>query len=158
MEFKELMATFGKRCGLDDLAVDENGVVTMQADDIVLSFAEVSATRQLLMQAEVADKPATDGAPLYERLLAAQYMGGVLGGACFSLSPQGKIALHRMDALLDLDAERLAGVVEAFLNLVDMWREILEAYRFGAPAETGDEKAAPPPNLGLGGGFGYLSV
>ena len=99
MDFKELVAAFGERCGLGNLTMDENGVATMQADDIVLSFAEVSATRQLLMQAEVGDKPTAGGAPFYERLLAAQYMGGVLGGACFSLSPQGKIALHRREKL-----------------------------------------------------------
>lgn len=144
MEYKELVTAFGKACGLDGLRFDDEGVAAIQADDIRLSFMEVPEARRLVMFADVADKP--DGnCGLYETLLEAQHLGMATGGATFSISPDGKISLYRLDPLVDLDAELLAKIVESFLNLVDRWREIIAAYRPGeSPAkdETLPEKAA----------------
>lgn len=48
MEFKQLMSELGEKCGVGDLPVDDDGVAMLQADDILLSFVEIPATRQLV--------------------------------------------------------------------------------------------------------------
>ena len=154
MEFKELMGALGEQCGLGELSIDEDGVAAIMADDILLSFVEIPATRQLAMYADVADKPEGDCGRLYETLLEAQYLGGVTEGSTFSISPKGKISVHRVDALWDLDVELLMKIVEGFLNLIDRWREVIRLYR---PEESVDETGMPD-NFALGANSGFLSV
>lgn len=149
MEFRELISGFGEACGVGELVLDENDVARIQADDIVLSFMEVPATRRLVMFADVADRPEEGAGQLFETLLRAQYLGGVLEGASFSVSPEGTITLHRSDRLVDLDAATFAKTVEAFLNLVDKWREAVAAFRpDAADADApGDENPILDCNL-----------
>lgn len=139
MEFSGLIAEFGAACGVGALEADDNGIVRVQADDIVLSFMELPVRRQIVMFADIAEKPDEGAGQLLETLLQAQYLGGVLDGACFSISPEGTISLHRSDRLVDLEAASFAKTVESFLNLVDKWREVVAEFRPGeADATTGE--------------------
>lgn len=155
MEFKQLMSELGEKCGIGELPVDDDGVAMLQADDILLSFVEIPATRQLVTYAVVAEKPDDSLERLYETLLEAQYLGAVTSGATFSVSPDGEIVLHRMDALVDLDAAMLMKTMETFLNLVDKWREVIDAYR---PDELPQNDDANMPGLGLGKDSGFMTV
>lgn len=146
MEYNELLNEFGKACGLDGLKFDDEGVAVILADDISLSFMEVPETRRLVMFADIANTPYGNCERLYKALLEAQHLGIATGGATFSISPNGKIALYRQDPLMDLDVALLKTIVENFLNLVDRWRELIAAFcPDESPAQDEDpsEEAAP---------------
>ena len=157
MEYRELVGAFAAAMGVEDVLFDDEGIAQIQADDTELSFMEVPATRQLVMCADVADTPDGGRERFYETLLKANHLGGVTGGATFSISPAGRISLHRTDALVDLDVAKLTKTVEAFLNLVDKWRAAIAAYRSEAPTDSAADGTLPA-NLGLGAHPGYLSV
>ena len=155
MDYKELVSAFGKACGLDEINIDDNGFAMMQADDILLTFMEVSATRQIVMFADIAEKSEETRGRLYESLLQAQYLGDSTGGAVFAISPDGKIVLYRVDTLADLDVERFAKTVENFLNIVDMWRGFVATYD---SSDMRDEKKESTPDMFLGGVSGFMQV
>lgn len=138
MEYKELIDEFGRMCGLDGLEFDEDGIAAIMADDIRLSFMEVAATRQLVMFADVAEKPHGSLERLYETLLKAQHLGEATDGATFSLSPDGTISLYRLEPLAGLDVKLLAKIVEDFLNLIAQWRELIAKYRPDAAPAADD--------------------
>lgn len=156
MEFKQLMSEVGVKCGIGEIPVDEDGVAMLQADGILLSFIEIPATQQLVTYAVVAEKPEGSLERLYETLFEAQYLGAVTSGATFSLSPDGEIVLHRMDALVDMDVATLMKTMETFLNLVDKWREVIGAYRPDELPQNDDD--ANVPGLGLGMDSGFMTV
>ena len=155
MEFKQLMAGLGEKCGVGDIPVGDDGVAMLQADDILLSFVEIPATRQLVTYAVIADKPEGSRERLYETLLEAQHLGAATSGATFSLSPDGKIVLHRMDMLVEMDVGMLMKTVEDFLNLVDMWRGVIKVYR---PDEQPQKDDTNVPGFGLGMDSGFMAV
>lgn len=155
MEFKQLMSELGEKCGIGNIPVDNDGIAMLQADDILLSFAETPATRQLVTYAIVADKPEGSLERLYETLLEAHHLGNITSGATFSLSPDGKIVLHRTDMLVEMDVGTLMKTMEDFLNLVDKWREIIAAYR---PDEQPQNDDVGLPGFGLGMDSGFMSV
>lgn len=157
MEYRELVGAFAAAMGAEGIRFDDEGVAQIQADDTELSFMELPGTRQLVMYADVADKPDGSCERLYETLLKAEHLGGLTGGATFSISPAGQITLHRTDRLADLDVAQLMKTVEAFLNLVDKWRAAIGAYRSDESTDKADDGALPT-NLGLGAHPGYLSV
>ena len=143
--------------GVEDVLFDDEGIAQIQADDTELSFMEVPGTRQLVMYADVADTPDGGRERLYETFLKAEHLGGMTGGATFSISPAGRITLHRTDMLADLDVAKLTKTVEAFLNLVDKWRTAISSYHYEVPADNAEDGTLPT-NLGLGGHPGYLAV
>ena len=145
MEYRELLTGFAKACGLDGLTFDDEGVAVILADDISLSFMEVPEARRLVMFADVArTTPSGNCERLYKALLEAQHLGMATGGATFSISPEGKISLYRLDPLVDLDVEVLTKIVENFLDLIDRWREIIAAYRPDEPSEEEEPREEEP--------------
>ena len=155
MEYKVLLQEFASGLGVADLAFDDEGVVRLAADDLVLSFMEIPERQSLLMWAEVATPPPENLTQLYRLLLEAMVMGRATQGASFSCEGE-KIYLHRADELPNLDPARLAKIVEDFLNLVEKWRGVIEAFRAddSRPAAASEE----PPAFGFGVPSGFMQV
>ena len=159
MEYRELIREFGARCGLEDLEFDDDGVAVILADDIRLSFMEASEARRLVMFADVArTTPSGNCERLYKALLEAQHLGMATGGATFSISPEGKISLYRLDPLVDLDVEVLTKIVENFLDLIDRWREIIAAYRPDEPSEEEEPREEELLEQETLENFGFMRV
>ena len=158
MEYKALLTDFASGLGISDIAFDEDGVARIQADDMVVSFMEVPERRALLTWAEVATPPPENLTQLYKLLLEAMFMGRATQGATFSCE-NDTIYLHRMDDLGNLDTQGLSKILEDFLNLVEQWRKVIEAFRADdtAPAEGAAVEEAPQ-EFGLGGPAGFMQV
>ena len=156
MEYKALFHEFAVGLGVEDLAFDEEGVASLAADDIVVSFMEIPERQALLMWAEVATPPPENLMQLYKLLLEAMFMGRATQGATFSCEGE-KVYLHRTDELANLDPNGLAKIVEDFLNLVEKWRDVIETFRADESRAEG-AVAEEPPAFGLGGPSGFLQV
>lgn len=157
MEFRELVTAFGRACGVEEMEFDDKGVAALEADDYLISFIELPATRQMLVSVTVAEKPQGDGGPLFETLLKASHLGGATDGAAFSLTQEGMIALQRIEALSELDLALFSRVVESLLNQADKWRAVIAAYVPGE-AKAASNETGPTPSDFLGGNAGFLQV
>lgn len=112
MEFDELIKGFAERLELTGQLVDADGFARFTAGELVLAMTEVPETRSALLFVELG--PAKKSA--YERLLGAMFMGRQTEGAVFSVN-DGKIYLHRLEKLDDLDVDRLLVVADHILGL-----------------------------------------
>ena len=137
---------------------DGEGTTALKADDTLVTFIELPATRQILVSATVAEKPKGDCAQLFETLLQAHHLGGATEGAAFSLSQTGMVSLQRTEALSELDLALFSRIVERLLNQVDKWRTIIGAYVPGeAKGEAAAERPLSPGDF-LGGNPGFMQV
>ncbi len=152
MEYKTLMTEFAAKIGLIGSVFDEDEVVRIQADDMIISFMEIPERASLLLWAKVATPPPEKLEALYKLLLEASFMGRATQGAAFSLE-NGAIYLHRVDALINLDIESLSKIVEDFLNLVEKWSGVIEAFR--ADDSTNEPAASETPEFGS---LGFMQV
>lgn len=111
MEFQELINGFAGRLGLTGRLVDVDGFARFTAGELVLAMTEVPETKSALLFIELG--PAKKAA--YERLLSEMFMGRQTEGAVFSVN-DGKLYLHRLEKLDDLDVDRLLVVVDRLLG------------------------------------------
>ena len=147
MEYRTLISQFAAQLGVTDFALDDENVARLQADDMTLAFMEVPERNALLTWCEVATPPPEKLEQLYRLLLEASFMGRATQGAAFSLD-RDTVYLHRVDPLVNLDANSLSEIVEDFLDLVEHWRGVIAAFR----ADDSDSSAdLPAPDLGSSG-------
>lgn len=155
MEYRKLVCEFASGLGVPEITFDEDGIASLAADDMVISFMEVPELRSILIWAKVATLPPENLTQLYRMLLEAMFMGRATQGATFSCEDDA-IYLHRMDGIEQLDPDGLGKIVEDFLNLIEKWRAVIGAFRAdeSRTAGVGDE----PKDLGLDGISGFMAV
>ena len=112
MEFDELIEGFAGRLGLTGRHFDPDGFARFTAGELVLAMTEVPETKSLLLFVELG--PAKKSA--YERLLEEMFMGRRTDGAVFSVN-NGRLYLHRLERLDDLDVDRLLVMADRLLGL-----------------------------------------
>ena len=149
MEYRTLISRFAAGLGVADVAFDEENVMRLQADDMTFAFMEIPERNALLMWSEVATPPPEKLEDLYRLLLEASFMGRATEGAAFSVD-KGVVYLHRVDPFVDLDVERLSQIFEGFVNLVEKWKGVIEAFRADDSAADPETETAPSA-LGLNG-------
>lgn len=147
MEYRALITEFAARLGIEDVAFDEENVVRIQADDMTFAFMEIPERNVLLTWSKVAAVPPEKLDQLYRLLLEASFMGRATEGATFSLD-RGSVYLHRIDSLVDLDAEVLTKIFEGFVNLVEKWKGVIETFRAD---DSSVDSEAGLSNIGLDG-------
>ena len=112
MEFNELIEGFAERLGLTGLRVDADGFARFTAGELVLAMTEVPETRSALLFVELGSAKKS----AYERLLGEMFMGRRTDGAVFSVN-DGRLYLHRLEKLDDLDVGRLLVAADRLLGL-----------------------------------------
>lgn len=150
MEYRALLTELASGLGISSLSFADDGVVRIRADEVTVSFMEVPDRRALLMWSEVATPPPENLTQLYRLLLEAMFMGRATQGASFSIEDNA-VYLHRMDELVNLDSQELAKILEAFINLVEQWRKVIEAFRADNSEPAVELASAEQPGFDLRG-------
>ena len=123
MEFKELLAAFAAKYGIEGLN-DADGVAMLKADDISVELLEDQQTRSVLACAEIGfPPPDADGA-----------FGAMMLQANFLL--RGAYALVRPFPLALTDVESLGAGIESLVNQTENWRKALVGLRMAEDASS----------------------
>ena len=139
MEYRELIADFASKVGLEDFAPDEEGVCHLIDENTVITIQDCGEIGLILITAPLAKLPARTAAVLLRRLLAANFLYEKTMGATIALDEEnGILYLTRYDALGSLDGERLKARLESFATVLDQWRREISSAK--ASAKTGCKK------------------
>ncbi len=123
MEFRELMADFAAKVGLEDFSPNAEGVCQLIDENTVITIQDCGEIGLILVTAPLAKLPARAGARLLRALLAANFLYEKTMGATIALDEEnGMLYLTRYDALAQLDGERLKTRLEHFATVLDLWR------------------------------------
>ena len=123
MEYRELIADFAAKIGLEDFAPNEEGVCQLIDENMVITIQDCGEIGLILITAPMAKLPARTAGVLLRRLLAANFLYEKTMGATIALDEKsGMLYLTRYDALGQLDGEGLKARLESFATVLDQWR------------------------------------
>ena len=145
MEYRELIADFAAKVGLEDFSPNEEGVCQLIDENMVITIQDCEEIGLILITAPMAKLPARTAAVLLRRLLAANFLYEKTMGATIALDEKsGMLYLTRYDALGQLDGEKLKAHIESFATVLDQWQHELVPVVLGnaaANAKSGRKKA-----------------
>ena len=139
---KQFLADVRKQTGIESLAPDDSGLVSVRVDDaynVNLQFVE--ATGNVLCFVEVAELPTDAPKAVYRDLLAGGLFGKDTAGGYFALEPDSETVVYNYFfdlAKAEQDLDDFISTLEKILQLCDIWAERLRRDLSG-----GDEGGAP---------------
>ena len=137
MEFDDLMGVLARQAGDGgEIPKDEDGVVRFAVGDITVAMMEIPELQAMLIWSRMGELPAYGGEKLKTALLRGNFMGRDTDGATLSLSDDDEIYLHRRLDLRYLDGEAFVDILTEFVQLMDQWRQVIDAYVPIAEAEA----------------------
>lgn len=129
MELKDLVAAFASEVGVTDFEPDEDGAYEFSIDDIAMMVMLDGKGTHLAFYAELDEPPAEGREQAYRALLEASFPRGGVAKASFSIDGEsGRICLHRVELLADLDYDAFKAALEEFVNVADDWRRNLAKF------------------------------
>ena len=140
-DYKRFLADVRKQTGIESLAPDDSGLVSVRVDDaynVNLQFVE--ATGNDLCFVEVAQLPPDTPKDTYRALLAGGLFGKDTAGGYFALEPDTETVVYNY--FFDLaraaeDPEDFVDTIEKILQLCDIWAERIRRVL------AGDSESAP---------------
>jgi hypothetical protein len=152
MDTAALLGELARHLGVNELALDHNGVCRLVFDGKVVVDLEPSRDgRSLHMCGVVARIPAEGREGLFAGLLDANYFGQGTGRAVLAIDSQNnEVVLQQQLELETLAASSFAQELQAFTDRLEDWQRRMER---GELASASRPAAAPPTEQGLGGGF-----
>ena len=136
MEFKELLAAFAAKYGVEGLdGVD--GVAELEVDGIRVELLEDPQTRSLVACAEIGLPPPDANGAFGAMMLKANFLLRATAGATLCQNPEtGAYALVRPFPLALADGESLAAGLESLVNQTENWRKALAGLREAEAARS----------------------
>ena len=145
-DYKRFLADVRKQTGIESLAPDDSGLVSVRIDDaynVNLQFVE--ATGKILCFVEVAQLPPDTPKDVYRALLAGGLFGKDTAGGYFALEPDTETVVYNYffdgDSAAE-DPEEFVSTIEKILQLCDLWAE-----RIKAPGDSDDSSGDEVPDL-----------
>ena len=129
MEFKELLAAFAAKYGIEGLN-DTDGVAVLEVDGITVELLDDPQTRSMFACAEIGFPPPDADGAFGAMMLKANFLLHGTEGATLCQNPEtGAYALVRPFPLALTDAVSLGAGIESLVNQTDNWRKILAGLR-----------------------------
>ena len=148
--FRAFLAEVRKTTGIDALAADEGGLVTLRVDDrFNLSLQYVEATGKVLCFVEVAELPVDASKAVYRDLLAGGLFGRDTAGGYFALEPESETVVYNYFFDLDTaakDADEFTATLEKILQLCDIWAGRINGLLAGEHEDAGGKAVAEVPS------------
>jgi hypothetical protein len=139
--FSALLADFGKKIGIADLAPDEAGYCCLAFDEVVVNLEFNEASDQLFLSSHVGDLPDDGREALYEQLLEANYFFRGTNGAVLSVdTPSKQVVLLHQTPTVTLDGGSFETLIENFVNVAERWVGQLS----GSAPEAGQDGTSEP--------------
>ncbi len=153
MEFKELLAAFAAKYGVDGLDGAE-GVAELEVDGIRVELLDDPQTRSLVACAEIGLPPPDAIGAFGAMMLKANFLLRATAGATLCQNPEtGAYALVRSFPLALADGESLAAGLESLVNQTENWRTALAGLREAEAARSETQKMDDSHHDMLSSGF-----
>lgn len=148
MEFKELIADFSMRHGVEGLGVEDDKVA-FNVDDIPIFIA--ADGDEIVMISEIGEPPNEGKADFADLLLATNFNEKTI---VFAKSPDsGKYVLMQRLPLSRLDDDTFDTALEELVNQAENWRNLLATFRPAAEAAAATKNESSSINM-----TGFLRV
>ena len=136
MEFKEILAAFAAKYGVEGLDGAE-GAAELEVDGIRVELLEDPSTRSLIACAEIGLPPPDANGAFGSMMLKANFLLRATDGATLCQNPESDAyALVRPFPLALTDCESLAAGLESLVNQSENWRKALAGLREAESART----------------------
>ncbi|MCQ2404019.1 MAG: type III secretion system chaperone [Lentisphaeria bacterium] len=136
MEFEILIDHFGKKVGLNELMVDEQGTCSLGFDGMVVDLKVTGDERHLMLFGKVAALPEERLDLLLLQILGGNFLFQGTNGASLGLDVENKVLyLQQLEALDILDDEAFEKLLEGFANTLETWKNILDEFVRVTPAQ-----------------------
>ena len=156
MEFKELLAAFAAKYGIDGLA-DADGAAELDVDGVRVELLDDPRSRCALACAEIGLPPPDADGAFGGLMLQANFLLRGTEGATLCQNPEtGAYALVRPFPLALADVESLGAGLESLVNQTENWRRVLAGLRTAEEVRPAAPEAADAPRDAVTGGFVHV--
>lgn len=148
--FTEILRSFGREVGLDDLALDETGYCCLFFDDVAVNMELDEPAAKLFLYANVGELPPEPRKKdVYKMLLEDPWDDPVMGTVALGVSREHNlIALVSAVDLADLDNEGFQRMLKGYIEGVERWKTKIRN------ASLGNENPEDGPEGSFGGPVG----
>ena len=142
MEFKELLAAFAAKYGIDGLE-GADGAAELDVEGIRVELLDDPQAQSLVACAEIGHPPPDANGVFGAMMLQANFLLRATDGATLCQNPETEVyALVRPFPLALADVESLAAGLESLVNQAENWRKALSGLRQAETARVGGEDGA----------------
>ena len=135
MEFKELLAAFAAKYGVEGLD-GADGVAELEVDGIRVELLEDPQTRSLIACAEIGLPPPDANGAFGSMMLKANFLLRATEGATLCENPEtGAYSIVRLFPLALADVDSLCSGLESLVNQTENWRRVLAGLREAEAAQ-----------------------
>ena len=135
MEFKELLAAFAAKYGVEGLD-GADGVAELEVDGIRVELLEDSQARSLVACAEIGLPPPDANGAFGAMMLKANFLLRATEGATLCENPEtGAYSIVRLFPLALADVDSLCSGLESLVNQTENWRTALAGLRDAEAAQ-----------------------
>ena len=136
MEFKELLAAFAAKYGVEGLD-GADGVAELEVDGIRVELLEDPQARSLVACAEIGLPPPDANGAFGAMMLKANFLLRATEGATLCENPEtGAYSIVRLFPLALADVDSLAAGLESLVNQTENWRTALAVLREAESVRT----------------------
>ena len=156
MEFKELIAGFAAKYGIEGLD-GADGVAELDVEGVRVELLDDRATGCLIACAEIGHPPPDATGAFGAMMLKANFLLRGTEGATLCQNPEtGAYALVRPFPLALADVESLGAGLESLVNQTENWRRVLAGLRTAEEVRPAAPEAADAPRDAVTGGFVHV--
>ena len=156
MEFKELLAAFAAKYGVEGLD-DADGAAALDVDGVSVELLDDPQTQCVLACAEIGLPPPDANGIFGTMMLQANFMLRGTEGATLCQNPETHAyALVRPFPLALTDAESLGAGLESLVNQAENWRKALSGLHVAERAQPAAPDSDVPHHDMLSNGFFHV--
>ena len=156
MEFKELIAGFAAKFGIEGLD-GADGVAELDVEGIRVELLDDPHTQSIFACAEIGHPPPDANGAFGAMMLQASFLLRGTGGATLCQNPEtGAYALVRPFPLALTDGESLAAGLESLVNQTENWRTALAGLREAEAAQPADQEVDDSHHDMLSSGYFHV--
>lgn len=143
-----LLSDFGRIVGIDGLAFDEFGYVSLSFDDTVLSIEHMEDRGELVIHGNVGEIPPVADGELFGKLLDANHAAAAagLGTIGFNRSAGQIVYLDRV-TLRGMTQQQFQDVLRAAVDRIEFWRKALKGPFLAGKSDAGGKHDDRPVAL-----------
>lgn len=146
-KFGGAVQDLGKRLGVDGLALDPNGSISVQLDETEVLMAYIERADAVQFYTVLGGMPEEPSVQFLQILLAGNNGGAGTNGAAIGYDVDDEtVTLNLRVPVQAIDGGSLERILEAFVNSAEMWRANFADLERVERSQGGDDD--PAPSLG----------
>jgi len=156
MEFKELIAAFAAKYGIEGLS-GADGAAELAVDGIRVELLDDLQTRSIFACVEIGNPPPDADGAFGAMMLQANFLLRGTEGATLCQNPETHAyAIVRPFPLALADVESLASGLESLVNQAENWRKVLSGLRVAETEHSKEQETSDSHHDMLSSGFFHV--